>query len=114
MAFKVKKSKKESVPVPSEPTLQAQLEEAGEQATETEEEERPRKKPSLERAETAERPEGWVEFVCQEVVDPSPTIGSFSFSRDLSVIILEKSKTYTVPRFVAEVLVDKKKGIMIP
>jgi len=54
----------------------------------------------------------FVEFNCFETIDPSPVIGHFSFSRDMSITMLEKNRVYRIPRFVAEVLVDKKKGVV--
>lgn len=115
-AFKVKKPKL-AASVVEGATTQAQVAEAEgkEEAEEAEEvEEQPKPKRKLEQAVQAERPEGWVEFTCYETVDPAPTIGDFSFNRDLSVVVLEAKKTYTIPRRVAEVLVDKKKGVILP
>lgn len=123
-AFRVKKGPK--IVEEDESQEQAQVEEAAEDTSEEEAEEseeteedsgdstKKKKKPSLEKVEKAERPEGWVEFNCFEMVDPAPTIGSFSFVRDLSVTILESKKVYVIPREVAEVLVDKKKGMILP
>lgn len=70
--------------------------------------------PGAVRDAPAGDPKEWVEFNCYERIDPSPTIGAFSFSRDLSITMLEAKKIYTIPRFVAEVLEDKKKGTIMP
>jgi hypothetical protein len=55
----------------------------------------------------------WVTFTCMELIDPSPTVGSFSFSQHLGLTKLEAKKNYTMPYHVAIHLEDKKKGQIV-
>lgn len=57
---------------------------------------------------------GWVEVSMHEEISPAPVIGKFSFAIDMSITKLEKHKTYRVPKDVADVLVDRKKAIILP
>lgn len=60
----------------------------------------------------SEEADDMVTFVCLEEVDPAPVVGQYRF-RDHGVSKLEKMKNYTVPRSVAEHLVDRKKGSIV-
>jgi hypothetical protein len=53
-----------------------------------------------------------VKFSCHTTVDPSPTVGNYRFA-DNGVAVLERMKNYTMPRRVAEHLVDKKVGVIV-
>lgn len=55
-----------------------------------------------------------VEFSTFEEIDPSPTIGGYSFAQELSLTKLSAKTNYVIPRYVAEVLVDRKKGMILP
>jgi hypothetical protein len=57
---------------------------------------------------------GWVRFNCFVDVDPAPVVGHFSFAHDTNVMKLESRQVYSCPLSVAEHLVDKKIGVILP
>ncbi len=48
-----------------------------------------------------------------EQIDPPPVVGSFNVGHELGITRMVPKQAYKLPRFVAEVIVDAKKGVII-
>src|ERR1051326_6223141 len=106
---KAKVKKKGPKLVDADDSGQEEVQETGSQvSTATEVVDQPEEAEETESPVIAEEDKkGWVTFTCMEEIDPSPVVGSFSFTRDLGIPKLEARKNYSMPLHVALHLIDK-------
>lgn len=62
--------------------------------------------PEAERKEKA----GYVRVNMYETIEPAPTVGHFNVGRELGISRLQARETYSLPKNVADVLVDARKA----
>lgn len=53
---------------------------------------------------------GWVKVNMYETIVPAPTVGTFSVTQELGIPSMLARQTYSVPKDVADVLVDARKA----
>ena len=67
---------------------------------------------TAEEATITEALEDLVKFALPQTIDPAPTVGRISLTRDMGITKLEKG-IVTIPRLVAEHLADKGYGQIV-
>ena len=110
-----KKTKKVKNPTAPDTEIEVdtdEIDDAGAEETETLEGAAPAAE-TIEEATIPARPKDEVHFVFTEDIEPPPTIGHYSMGTTFGISKVKKNSKFHIPRHVAEVLVDKKKGAII-
>lgn len=58
------------------------------------------------------RPKDHVQFTATTDITPPPHIGSYSMAIELNIVTVRVGQKYWIPKRVAEVLIDRKKGVI--